>query len=246
MIPDASTPVNHVFVDFENVQAIDPACIGAKAVSFVLMVGAKQTKLDLDVVEQLLKNAASVQLIRLKSSGKNALDFTVAYYLGRATATHPNDYFHIVSKDQGFDPLIEHLRAKHIRIRRHESFASLTFVASQPSVAPVPVAVPDPAKVFVAKPAAVAPSSRPSPPSAAKTTGENAPVQGEAVKRILEHFTKNPTNRPRRKTTLITHAVSFLGNKVTRTGAETLVDSLVQLGYISINEKGGLIYNLKS
>jgi PIN domain len=225
------------------VQAIDPACIGAKAVSFVLLVGAKQTKLDLDVVEHLLKNAASVQLIRLKSSGKNALDFTVAYYLGRAAATHPNDYFHIVSKDQGFDPLIEHLRAKHIRIRRHESFATLTFSASPPPVAPVPVSLPELTKAAVPTPAVVAPP--PSPPPAARATIENPPVPSEAVRRILEHFNKNPANRPRRKTTLITHAVSFLGNKVTPAGAEALVDLLVRLGYISINEKGGLSYHLK-
>lgn len=239
MNTDASTPVNHVFVDFENVQAINPACIGARAVSFVLLVGAKQTKLDLDVVEQLLKNAASVQLIRLKSSGKNALDFTVAYYLGRAAATHPNDIFHIVSKDQGFDPLIEHLLSKNLRIRRHESFATLDFnltaaqvvkpalQASKPAPAPAPPVAPAPAPVAVARPA--------TPP---------APV--ESVTRLVEHIRKNTTNRPRRKKTLITHAVSFLGNKVTPSEAERLVDELVRLGYIVINEKGGLSYHLKS
>ena len=39
-------PVNHVFVDFENVHAVDLSVIGSKAVSFTLLVGPRQTKLD--------------------------------------------------------------------------------------------------------------------------------------------------------------------------------------------------------
>jgi len=56
-----------------------------------------------------------VQLVRLTATGKNALDFTLAYYVGRAVAADPTGFFHIVSKDTGYDPLIEHLRSKHIR-----------------------------------------------------------------------------------------------------------------------------------
>ena len=71
--------MNHVFVDFENVHHVDLTLIGAKSVSFTLMVGAKQTKLDSDVsVEKLMAHSASVQLVKLKSSGKNALDFALA------------------------------------------------------------------------------------------------------------------------------------------------------------------------
>lgn len=122
-----SPPMNHVFVDFENVHQVDLSLIGAKSVSFTLMVGAKQTKLDSDLVEKLMAHSSSVQLVKLKSSGKNALDFALAYYLGRAALADPTAYFHIVSKDGGFDPLIEHLRARHIHVYRHVSCAELTF-----------------------------------------------------------------------------------------------------------------------
>src|SRR5882724_12184308 len=107
-------PVNHVFVDFENVHKVDLAVIGSKAVSFTLLVGARQTKLDASLVEKLFEHAVSVQLVRLASAGKNALDFTLAYYVGRAVAADPTGFFHIVSKDAGYDPLIEHLRSKRI------------------------------------------------------------------------------------------------------------------------------------
>ena len=119
--------MNHVFVDFENVHQVDLTLIGAKAVSFTLMVGAKQTKLDTDLVEMLMSHSSAVQLVKLKSSGKNALDFALAYYLGCAALADPTAYFHIISKDGGFDPLIEHLRARHIHVYRHVSCAELTF-----------------------------------------------------------------------------------------------------------------------
>ena len=124
---EIAPPLNHVFVDFENVQQIDVSVIGTKSVNFTLLLGAKQTKIDAGLVEKLLAHAASVQLVRLASSGKNALDFTLAYYVGRTVSADPAAHIHIVSKDTGFNPLVEHLRSRHIHAHRHDSFATLTF-----------------------------------------------------------------------------------------------------------------------
>lgn len=42
--------------------------------------------------------------------------------------------FHIISKDTGFDPLIEHLKSRSVRAYRHSDYTSLTFKAgSQPT-----------------------------------------------------------------------------------------------------------------
>jgi len=121
--------VNYVFVDYENVHDVDLSLIGSEAVHLTLLLGARQTKLDVVLVERLIAHASSVQLVRLNSSGKNALDFALAYYVGRAANADPNAYFHIVSKDTGFDPLIEHLRSRHIHARRHVDYTALTFSA---------------------------------------------------------------------------------------------------------------------
>ena len=122
--------MNHVFVDYENVHEVDPAVIGARSVSLTLLLGARQTRLDAALVEKLMEHAASVQLVRLTTSGENALDFALAYYVGRAAAADPTGHFHIVSKDTGFDPLIEHLRSRHIDAHRHNDFTALTFSGS--------------------------------------------------------------------------------------------------------------------
>jgi len=124
---EIAPPLNHVFVDFENVHQIDVSVIGTKSVNFTLLLGAKQTKIDAKLVENLMVHAASVQLVRLASSGKNALDFALAYYVGRTVSTDPAAYIHIVSKDTGFDPLVAHLRSRHINAHRHDSFATLPF-----------------------------------------------------------------------------------------------------------------------
>ena len=128
--------MNHVFVDFENVHEVDPALIGAKSVSLTLLLGAPQTRLDAALVEKLLEHAATVQLVRLTSSGRNALDLALAYYLGRAVIADPTGHFHIISKDTGFDPLIEHLRSRHVHASRHDSFTPLINRAPAPAKPP--------------------------------------------------------------------------------------------------------------
>jgi hypothetical protein len=57
-------PMNHVFVDFENVHQVDLSLIGAKSVSFTLMVGPQQTKLDANLVEKLMEHTSSVSLVK--------------------------------------------------------------------------------------------------------------------------------------------------------------------------------------
>lgn len=131
-------PKNYVFVDCENVHPVDASVIGTESFHFTLLLGAQQLKLDVALVEKLMAHATTVQLIRLTASGRNALDFALAYYLGRAVVTDPTSSFHIVSRDGGFEPLIEHLRSQKIRVLRHDDFASLTIPGRARSSSPPP------------------------------------------------------------------------------------------------------------
>ena len=186
--------------------------IGAKAVSFTLMVGAKQTKLDTELVEKLMGHSSSVRLVGLKSSGKNALDFALAYYLGRAALADPAAYFHIIAKDGGYDPLIEHLRDRHINVRRHVSCAELTFswpgkavAVSEPAAkkATTKKAVKKTAAKKAAKKAAV--KKEASKKTATKKTAKKKQAKelslDEMLERVRENL-KNPKSRPGRRKTL--------------------------------------------
>lgn len=214
-----------MFVDYENVHAVDPAIIGSKTVHVTLLLGAKNTKLDATVVEKLMQHAATVEMVRLKTSGRNALDFALAYYLGRAVLADPCGYFHIVSKDKGYDALIEHLRSKHIRARRHDDFTTLTFsVATKPPAAAPPVPKP------VAK----------SPPKL-----KSAPTHLETLEaRVLAHLHKPTTNRPRTKSKLISHLITHLGKKVTEAEVLELVEMLGQAGHLVVHNTGKITYRL--
>lgn len=223
---DLPPPVNHVFVDFENIHEIDLAVIGSKAVSFTLLLGSRQTKLDVAIVEKLLEHAASVQLVRLSSAGKNALDFTLAYYVGRAVAADPSGFFHIVSKDAGCDPLIEHLRSKHIRARRHEDFAALTFSGA--------------AKPPAATPAVVVPKPKPQPAPPAKPA-----TLHERETQFLELLRKPSTSRPRSEKKLLSYLVSSLSPKITDAEAAELVKHLSKACHLVIGEKGLVTYHVE-
>src|SRR5882724_9829934 len=177
-------PVNHVFVDFENVNKVDLAVIGSKAVSFTLLVGPRQTKLDASLVEKLFEHAVSVQLVRLTSAGRNALDFTLSYYLGRAVAADPTGHFYIISKDTGYDPLIAHLRSRHIFAYRHDSFETLPFIG--------------PARPAAPGPPATARKTKPQPQSKSVPDSLN-----ESETRVLEHLRSHPTTRPRSQKKLV-------------------------------------------
>ncbi len=228
LVADLPPPVNHVFVDFENVHKIDLSVIGKKAVNLILLVGPKQTKISVDLVEKLFEHAVSVQLIRLTSPGKNALDFALAYYVGRAVAADPTGCFHIISKDTGYDPLIKHLRSKRIDAYRHHNFESLFVEGVSARV------------TEVAKPAAVL-----KPKASPRTKAAKSPILDARVIRIMEHFRRPTATRPRSQEKLVSFLVAHHGHKITELEALSIVANLRQAGYLTVGEKGRVIYHLE-
>ena len=105
---------NHVFVDYQNMRTVDPAVFTIKGATITLLLGKENHSLDVIAVEQLMAKIAEVDLVRIEKDGKDAVDFAQAYYLGRKAVTDPTAFFHIVSKDKGYDPLIEHLKARRV------------------------------------------------------------------------------------------------------------------------------------
>lgn len=222
---DLPPPVNHIFVDYENVHDVDHTIVGSKTVHLTLLLGPRNTKLDATVVEKLMQHAATVEMIRLTTSGRNALDFTLAYYLGRAVLADPRGCFHIVSKDKGYDALIEHLRSRHIFARRHEDFTTFTFSAAAKTSAPTSPAVTPAAKT----------------PAKPKAQSSNL---GALEARVLEFLRKPTTNRPRTKNKLTSHLISHLGKKVAAAEVVRLIETLSQRGQLVIGDKGKVTYHL--
>jgi hypothetical protein len=227
--------MNHVFVDFENVHKVDEGILSQPEVHLTLLMGANQTKLDASLVEKLLMRAGSVQLVRLGASGRNALDFVLAYYVGRAVMSHPLGCIHIISKDTGFDPLIAHLRSRQISAHRHEDFSTLTVggkSVAKPSVAATK-------KVAAKKPSAEKPPAE-KPPEAKLAVGSEEKV----IQVVLDRLRKSAQGRPKRKLTLLRHLQSGLGKEATPEMAELLLAKLTESGHVILDEKEAVTYQL--
>jgi hypothetical protein len=121
---------NIILIDFENVQPKDLASLRGRHFKTKVFCGATQTKIPFDLAAELRPLGSDAEYIRIQGTGRNALDFHVACYIGRLSAELPGATFHIVSKDTGFDPLIKHLETQNIICHRLPSLTDIPGIAS--------------------------------------------------------------------------------------------------------------------
>jgi hypothetical protein len=114
-----------VLVDFENIQPKDIGALNDGPFRIKVFVGAHQAKIPLDMARALQAFGPDAEYIQIDGSGRNALDFHIAYYMGRLAAETSDACFYLISKDTGFDPLIKHLMAQNILCKRLKSIADI-------------------------------------------------------------------------------------------------------------------------
>lgn len=118
-------PTNYVLIDFENVQPRNLDVLASHPFEVYVFVGANQTKIPYELAATMQKFGGNAKYIKMAGNGKNALDFHIAFYVGQLSMQEPEAYFHIISRDAGFDPLIKHLKARKIRIQREKDLAEI-------------------------------------------------------------------------------------------------------------------------
>ena len=108
-----------LLVDFENVQNVDLEKV-PDDVYVLFVLGAKQTKLPTELARKAHPMGRRFEYIPINDMAPNAVDFCIAYYLGRALAQDPQAECVILSKDKkGFDPLVKYLtNEKGFAVRR--------------------------------------------------------------------------------------------------------------------------------
>lgn len=125
--------IDYVLVDFENVQPRNLGLLNGGPYKIKVFVGARQSKIPLETVRAVQAFGADAEYIQIDGTGPDALDFHIAYYIGRLAAENPGADFHVISKDSGFDPLIKHLKAQNILCHRSASIADIPLTqTSQP------------------------------------------------------------------------------------------------------------------
>ncbi len=108
----------YILIDFENVQPDSFEGLDAEHFRILIFVGASQNTLSFPVAAAVQPLGLRAKYIKVAANGSNALDFHIAYYIGRLAIETPDAHFHIISGDKGFDPLIQHLKEGNISAER--------------------------------------------------------------------------------------------------------------------------------
>ena len=127
---------NFVLIDSDNVMPEYIERLKHEHFRVVVFVGANLTRLNFPIVNAVQSLGSNGSYVRISTHGPNALDFHIAYYIGKLSAAHPGAYFHVISKDKGFDPLIQHLRDQKIFCSRSASVLEIPLVRSTDKLPP--------------------------------------------------------------------------------------------------------------
>ena len=119
----------YVLIDHENVQPKDLALLDGQPAKIIVFIGANQSRLPTELVLAMQPRGSDGDFVRISGNGRNALDFHIAFYLGELAAKNPQASFHVISKDDGYDPLLKHLKDKGVDAHRSATLASLVAVA---------------------------------------------------------------------------------------------------------------------
>mgnify|MGYP003610423677 CR=1 FL=1 len=131
---------NTVLIDLESVQPATLEALAAGDYRVLIFVGKSQPRLKFELVESAQRLGNRVEYVKLSGSGPNALDFHIAFYVGRLASSDPTMHFHIISKDTGFDPLINHLKSLNLKVSRWSSITEIPALRTKKGKAPHGVA----------------------------------------------------------------------------------------------------------
>ena len=124
---------HYILIDYENVQTKSLSVLqGAPNQEFVItvFVGANQSKIPIELVSSMQSFGDKAEYVQITGSGRNALDFHIAYYLGALTERDPKGIFHVISKDTGYDQLIKHLKTGKIDVARQRDLFDIPWLSS--------------------------------------------------------------------------------------------------------------------
>jgi len=98
---------NFVLIDSENVKPDYIERLVHEHFRVFVFVGANMNRLGFQIVNAVQSLGSNASYVKVSGHGPDALDFHIAYYIGKLSASYPDAYFHIISKD-GFASKVGH------------------------------------------------------------------------------------------------------------------------------------------
>lgn len=206
--------INYVLVDYENVQVKSLELLKDEHFRVRVFLGPNNTRLPVELVLAMQELGERAEYVVLGTSGRNALDFHIAYYLGKLAVVEPSGFFHIISKDTGFDPLIQHLKSKKIFAARSASIEEMPCFLAHPFAANQPqVAVP-------AQKSNIVPSK---------------PKLEELINVAVDDLIKRKASKPRTTKTLWSTIHARCGKDIPSSDIDAVYEALVKQGYVRVD-----------
>ena len=89
----------------------------------ILFYGPKTGAIPFDEHVKISQSASHVEYIKTTKTAKNYLDFQLTTYLGYLIASTPVKEYHVISKDSGYDSVIDFWSKKGLVIKRQDTLA---------------------------------------------------------------------------------------------------------------------------
>ena len=220
VMPAPAAPRVHLLVDWENVQpkGDELKALVPEGTDVWLFHGPHQT-VDASGHQQVY-GAEQVTQIPRTGSGRNALDFQLAYYVGYISARQPEGTFVVVSNDQGYEPMLEHARELGFDAQR----CGFRRMPTPPAAPPVPKSspLPQPTPPSAANPAGeVTVKTTPKAAAPQRPPAKAAPTRTQATRADVQQLLSQldglaPSQRPEQKDALLVLLQNWLGEPSAR------------------------------
>ena len=221
--------LHYVLVDYENVPVKSLALLQGEQFRVCVFLGKNNTRLDTELVMAMQKLGDRAQYVKLTTTGPNALDFHIAYYLGKLVSADATGHFHVISKDKGFDSLIERLRGQQVKASRVDSIEAMACFPQGAAPATPPMAPPS-------TPQDPPPKLVPTVPKAKPAVAAVGQSELEArVEIALTDLQSRRSARPAKKKTLVNTIHARIGKELPASAAEAVFEALVKKKHVVVN-----------
>ena len=241
--------MQHILIDFENIQpeAKQLAALDENNCHIWLFLGKLQQKtLSIDLCEVLCRFGKNVHFVRIARTGKNALDFYLAYYLGKISEQDKDALICIFSRDTGFDVLVEHMESGQ-HCRGIVRMAKLTDAAQLPKTETAEAAMKEIRKnVAITTDTSTADTENAEPLS----PQDNATIVHTFFKDAQQYLNNSESFRPRVRDRLERHLLQHLPQVTlyAQDDAQAIikkaVDKLIAKTLITLDKNGLINYHL--
>jgi hypothetical protein len=215
---------NYILIDFENIQPNNLEIIKDLNFKIIIFVGSNQKKISFEMVDIIQSFGNNAEYVKIEGNGQNALDFHIAFYIGKISVLEKEAFFHIISKDTGFDPLVNHLKLKKIKVQRVKNIAEIPMIKNL-----INKAIPETNPVQIPPPKIIENKITP-----IKKVIEIKTINDEKIDKIIK-FLKQRPRKPTTKKALANTINDIFQKKINEHEIENLLNEILKREYISID-----------